>query len=123
MTRDPPLPDPRGEIAFLGHEQFHAKVKEQIIDNIGPISAEDQEPDSDLRGHRKDFGMGCSEVEQTRPTILKPREFTRSQPVLFFCYSAVNTFCISSLPIIHAGRMCTCAGSAIPILFGLQTII
>ena len=32
---------PRGEIAFLGHEQFHAQVKEQLMDNIGPISEEE----------------------------------------------------------------------------------
>jgi len=32
---------PRGEIAFLGHKQFHAKIKEQLMDNIGPISAEE----------------------------------------------------------------------------------
>lgn len=32
---------PRGEIAFLGHEQFHAKIKEHIMDNIGPVSEEE----------------------------------------------------------------------------------
>lgn len=32
---------PRGEIAFLGHKQFHAKVKDQLTDNIGPISEEE----------------------------------------------------------------------------------
>jgi len=32
---------PRGKIAFLGHEQFHAKIKEQIINNIGPLSSDE----------------------------------------------------------------------------------
>lgn len=32
---------PRGKITFLGHEQFHARIKENIMDNIGPISDEE----------------------------------------------------------------------------------
>jgi len=32
---------PRGKIAFLGHEQFHARIKENIMDNIGPVSEEE----------------------------------------------------------------------------------
>ena len=52
---------PRGEIAFLGHEQFHAKVKEQLMKNIGPISEEEI----------KNLMRICSGIETTSEWIVQ----------------------------------------------------
>lgn len=32
---------PRGKIAYIGHEHYHAKLDEQMLKNIGPMSGED----------------------------------------------------------------------------------